>query len=117
VVQGCSKVTGGSAQSRAATGWFNTACFTAPGLLSFGNENRVDSTIRTNGAANWDVSANKVFKVYDRLTGTFSVEAFNVFNRTQFGAPDSGLGDGNFGIVSGQANLPRVLQIAARFTF
>ena len=117
VVQGCNKVTGGSAQSRAATGWFNTTCFTAPGLLAFGNENRVDSTIRTNGAANWDVSANKVFKVYDRLTGTFSVEAFNVFNRTQFGAPDSGLGDGNFGIVSGQANLPRVLQIAARLTF
>lgn len=117
VVAGCSKVTGGSTQSRAVAGWFNTACFTAPGLLSFGNENRVDSTIRSGGAANWDVSANKRFKVYDRLTGTFSVEAFNVFNRTQFAAPDSGLGDGNFGIVSGQENLPRVLQIAARFTF
>ena len=56
-------------------------------------------------------------KVYDRVTGKFSVEAFNLFNRTQFGAPDSGLGDGAFGVVTSQRNLPRVLQIAARLSF
>ena len=117
VVPGCSKHTVGSAQSRAATGWFNTACFTAPGVFSFGNESRVDSNIRSGGAANFDLSANKSFKVYEHLTGKFSVEAFNLFNRTQFGAPDSGLGDGAFGIVTSQRNLPRVLQIAARLSF
>ena len=51
------------------------------------------------------------------MTGKFSVEAFNLFNRTQFGAPDSGLGDGAFGVVTSQRNLPRVLQIAARLSF
>jgi hypothetical protein len=117
LVSGCDRHTSGSEQSRAAHGWFNTACFTAPGLFSFGDENRVDSKIRTSGEANWDVSANKNFKVYDQVTGKFSVEAFNLFNRTQFGAPDSGLGDGAFGIVSSQRNLPRVLQIALRFSF
>jgi hypothetical protein len=117
VVAGCNKNTSGSAQSRAAKGWFNTACFTAPGLFSFGNESRVDSNIRSGGAANFDLSASKNFKVYSRLTGKFSVEAFNLFNRTQFGAPDSGLGDGAFGIVTSQRNLPRVLQLAARFSF
>jgi hypothetical protein len=117
LVPGCDRKTGGSEQSRATHGWFNTACFAAPGVFSFGDESRVDSKIRTSGAANWDLSASKSLKVYDRVTGKFSVEAFNLFNRTQFGAPDSGLGDGAFGIVSGQRNLPRVLQIAARFSF
>jgi hypothetical protein len=117
VVAGCVKKTGGSAQSRAANGWFNTACYTAPGVFSFGNESRVDGGVRSNGEANFDLSANKTFKLYDRLTGKFSVEAFNLFNRTQFGAPDSGLGDGGFGLVTSQRNLPRVLQIAARFSF
>jgi len=117
VVAGCNKHTGGSAQSRAATGWFNTACFTAPGVFSFGDESRVDPNIRGGGAANFDLSANKSFKVYDSLTTKFSVEAFNLFNRTQFGAPDSGLGDGAFGIVTSQHNLPRVLQFALRFSY
>lgn len=117
VVAGCNKHTSGSAQSRAATGWFNTACFTAPGVFSFGNESRVDSKIRGGGAANFDVSANKTFNVYEHLTGKFSVEAFNLFNRTQFGAPDSGLGDGAFGLVTSQHNLPRVLQFAMRFSY
>jgi len=117
VVAGCNKHTVGSAQSRAANGWFNTACFTAPGVFSFGNESRVDGQIRGGGAANFDLSASKNFKVYDRVTGKFSVEAFNLFNRTQFGAPDSGLGDGAFGVVTSQRNLPRVLQIAARLSF
>jgi hypothetical protein len=117
LVAGCNRHVGGSAQSKAANGWFNTACFTAPGPFSFGNENRVDSQIRSGGAANWDLSANKSFHVYDRVTGKFSIEAFNLFNRTQFGAPDSGLGDGAFGKVTSQRNLPRVLQVAARFSF
>lgn len=118
VVSGCDKHTSGSAQSRAAKGWFNTGCFAAPATpFSFGNESRVDGKIRAGGAANFDLSVNKNFPVIDRVTGKFSVEAFNLFNRTQFGAPDSGLGDGAFGIVTSQQNLPRVLQIAARFSF
>jgi hypothetical protein len=117
VVPGCDKNVGGSAQHRALTGWFNTACFTHPGVFSFGDESRVDSKIRGGGAANWDVSANKTFPVFEQLTGKFSVEAFNLFNRTQFGAPDSGLGDGAFGLVTSQRNLPRVLQFALRLSY
>jgi hypothetical protein len=117
---------GGSQQSR-LNGWFNVApgttyvdqkgCFYAPGQFSFGDESRVDGQIRSSGAANWDLSANKLFKVYDRVTGKFSVEAFNLFNRTQFGAPDSNLADAAFGTVTSQRNLPRVLQLALRLSF
>jgi hypothetical protein len=56
------------------------------------------------------------------VTGKLSVEAFNLFNRAQFAAPDSGVTDGtpvgsSFGLVTRQANPARELQIAARFTF
>jgi hypothetical protein len=130
-VAGCNKNVGGSEQSK-VNHWINQACFTLPGAFSFGNEPRVDGQIRTAGAANFDVSASKVFKVYERVTGKLSVEAFNVFNRAQFAAPDSGLTDGTivtnpntgavlygstFGVVTRQANPARELQLAARFTF
>jgi hypothetical protein len=116
VVPGCNKNVGGSQQSKAAE-WFNKACFTQPGVFSFGNEARVDSNVRGAGAANFDLSANKSFKVYDRFTGKFSVEAFNLFNRAQFSAPDSNLADSAFGTVTSQKNLPRVLQFALRFSY
>jgi hypothetical protein len=90
----------------------------------------VDGKVRTSGAANFDLSASKVFKVYSKVTGKLSVEAFNLFNRSQFAAPDTGVTDGNivtpasgpsyysnFGVVTRQANPPRQLQLAARFTF
>ena len=116
VLAGCSKNVSGSQQSKAAA-WFNKACFSQPGVFSFGNERRVDSNVRSAGAANFDLSANKSFEVIDRVTGKFSVEAFNLFNRAQFAAPDSNLADGSFGTVTRQANLPRVLQFAMRFSF
>jgi hypothetical protein len=115
VVPGCKKSVGGSQQSRAAE-WFNTACFTQPGVFSFGDEARVDSNIRAAGAANFDLSAGKIFKVFDTVTGKFSVEAFNLFNRAQFGPPNSNTASGAFGTVTAQGNLPRVLQFALRFS-
>jgi hypothetical protein len=116
VVAGCRKNVGGSAQSR-VNSWFNKACFTQPADFTFGNERRVDSDIRTAGTANFDFSINKSFPVYDRFVGKFSLETFNLFNRAQFGAPDTNLNDGAFGTVTHQANSPRTLQAALRFSF
>ncbi len=116
VAAGCIKNVSGTQQSK-ANRWFNTACFSQPGPFSFGNERRVDSNIRSAGAANFDFSANKQFTLRERLTGKFSVETFNLFNRAQFAAPDSNVNDGAFGVVTRQANLPRVLQFALRLSF
>jgi hypothetical protein len=128
-VGGCNKKVGGSQQSK-VNHWINQSCFTLPGQFAFGNESRVDGQLRSAGAANFDLSASKVFKVYSKVTGKLSVEAFNLFNRAQFAPPDSGLTDGtimnpgtpqeygsNFGVVTRQANPARELQLAARFTF
>jgi hypothetical protein len=117
VVGGCHKNVSGSRDSKAAE-WFNTACFVQPGPFSFGNESRVDGQVRAAGAANFDASLGKNFKVYEQFTGKFSVEAFNLFNRAQFGAPNANTAAGAaFGTVTAQANLPRVLQFALRFNY
>ena len=78
----------------------------------------MDNTLRSAGAANFDFSINKGFPIYERFTGKFSAETFNLFNRAQFGPPDSNVNDGGaFGTVTHQANLPRTLQFAMRVSF
>lgn len=124
VIPGCVKTRGGSAQSR-VNAWFNVSpnaeggkgCFYDPGNFQFGNENRVDSSVRAGAARNFDLSANKNFAIAEKVNGKFSVETFNLFNRAQFGAPNNNLDDPAFGSVTAQANLPRTLQFALRFSF
>ena len=114
--QGCEASTGGSAQSR-VTKWFNTSCFTQPATFSFGNERRVDSTLRNAGVANFDTSLSKAIKFSEVSNLQFSLEAFNVFNRVQFGTPATNLSSSVFGQVTSQANSPRTLQLALRYSF
>src|SRR5207248_414679 len=58
VVAGCQKTVEGSAQSK-YTGWFYTACFTAPATYTFGSESRTDPQLRGPGIANYDLSLFK----------------------------------------------------------
>ena len=124
VLTGCVKTLSGSAQSR-VNAWFNTTpnslggrgCFYNPGQFQFGNESRVDAQVRSAGAANFDFSANKSFPIFEQVTGKFSVETFNLFNRAQFAPPNSNLNDPAFGTVTRQVNLPRTLQFAMRLSF
>jgi hypothetical protein len=45
------------------------------------------------------------------------LEAFNVLNRVQFAAPDTGVGDPTFGQITAQANQPRQVQIGLKLHF
>ncbi len=118
VVYGCNSPIGGSATSR-LNEWFNTACFTQPAAFTFGTEGRVDPNLSAAGIANWDMSAFKNFPFgpEGRLNLQFRAEVFNLFNRVQFGFPGQTLGTPQFGVVSNQANLPRLIQFALRFGF
>ena len=116
VVPGCVKRIGGSEQSK-LNEWFNTACFTAPAEFGYGDEPRVDATLRNSGVANFDFAIFKTTHLSERFNLQFRTEIFNLFNRVQFGAPDSKLGDATFGVVSGQANNPRLFQFALRLNY
>jgi len=70
--------------------------------------------------SNLDVSVSKYFPLGDeRYKLKFVSEAYNVFNHTNFGIPDSGVSSGRFGIISGLAGQEpsRVMQFALRFEF
>jgi hypothetical protein len=123
VVPGCQKKLSGSAVSR-QNGWFNTNCFTAPSNYGFGDERRTDSDLRTQGIANWDASVFKSVAITEQVNLIFRAEAFNMWNRVQFGQPSAlccnnptDKSNATFGVISSQLNLPRVIQFALRLNF
>jgi hypothetical protein len=118
VVAGCSK--GGN---RNLAAWFNTSCFAAPPQWGFGNESRVDSTLRAQGINNFDFAAFKRTMIGERFGVEFRTEFFNLFNHTRFGVPGTsfnGTATGNgFGQVTStnpDAN-PRLIQFALKLVF
>ena len=123
VSAGCDKVSAGGASSR-LNAWFNASCFSAPANFTFGNEPRVDPTLRSDGVNNFDFA---VFKrlLLGRETNTameFRVEFFNLFNRTQFAPPNTiccTSNNANFGVVTStaQGTNPRLIQFAMKFIF
>ncbi len=118
IVYGCNEGISGSAQSR-LNEWFNTSCLSQPAAFTFGSASRTDPHLEAPGIANWDMSAFKNFPFgHDgRLNLQFRAEFFNIFNRVQFGYPGQSLGTPQFGVISNQANLPRLVQFALRFSF
>ena len=116
VVAGCHKATSGSMTKR-INGYINASCFSTPSNFVYGTESRTDNSLRTPGAANWDMSLYKSIPVHEAMTFDFRVEAFNIFNRVQFGSPNSSLGNPQFGTITSQYNNPRILQLSGRFSF
>ena len=122
VVAGCDKSGHGSAVDRLNSGqWFNTSCFTAPSSFSFGNEPRVDPTLRAQGVTNFDVAVHKNLSFHERYALQFRAEAFNLANHTRFNAPGTSFGTSAFGVVqpgiASQGNQPRLMQFALRLSF
>ena len=115
---GCAKQAPGDSHSDARVNhWFNTSCFTQPANFSFGNEPRVDPSLKSEGLVNFDVSANKNFQLTEALTLRFGAEIFDLFNHAQFGLPNQSLASPNFGLVTGQLNLPRTVQLSLRVSY
>jgi len=118
VIYGCNPVLSGSATSR-LNEWFNTSCFFQPAPFTYGDESRTDPLLRADGISNFDFSAFKNFALAseDKARLQFRAEFFNLFNRVQFGFPGQALGSSNFGVVTNQQNLPRLVQFALRLEF
>ena len=90
VVAGCDK--GMSHTFVAGTGNLTGSTRAASRLLQtwgFGDESRVDPTLRSAGINNWDIALFKTtnFGPEDKLGLQFRTEFFNTFNRVQFAHP------------------------------
>ena len=121
VVPGCSKGTPHVPQN-GGFAWINPSCFTAPADFGFGNESRVDPTLRGAGIDNWDLAIFKTtnFGPNENLGVQFRTEFFNTFNRVQFAVPNTACcesNNANFGITNNQLNSPRLIQFALKFLF
>jgi hypothetical protein len=71
------------------------------------------------GTQNYDMAVAKNLPFTESKSLLLRVEAFNVFNHTQFAGPqavDGNIGDTTFGQVI-DAAAPRVLQGALKFSF
>jgi hypothetical protein len=72
------------------------------------------------GFANLDVSLVKGFALPflgEAGLGQLRCEAFNLFNRTNFGLPNTGITNVNFGRLTGTDGDPRILQLALKIAF
>ena len=115
---GCTKNASGSPHSPArANRWFNTACFTQPDNFSFGDEPRVDASMKSEGSDNFDVSISKSFDMTEHAKLKFKTEIFDLFNHAQFAEPNVDLSSSAFGQIEHQTNLPRTVQFALRLSF
>jgi hypothetical protein len=75
--------------------------------------------LRQEGINNFDFAAFKktYFGPDGKLDLQFRVEFFNIFNRTQFAAPNTTLGSASFGEINATNGNPRLIQLALRFSF
>jgi carboxypeptidase family protein/TonB-dependent receptor-like protein len=97
--------------------YFNPGVFSAQPLGTPGNSQR--RFIYGPGSDNFDMAISKKFTLSESMGLLFRLEAFNVFNHTQFFGPlsvDGTLGSSTFGNVVSAA-APRIVQAAVKFTF
>jgi len=104
--------------------WINPAAFAVPAAGTFGNAGR--DIGRAPGLWQADLGASKRIALSERYQLQFRVEAFNIFNRAQFGAPNADIsaGPGEFGVITQPVNTtpigtgtPRQIQLALRLEF
>jgi len=109
------------ANQRTIDHWFNTAAFARPAQGGRGNAGSV--VARGPGINVWNMSLFKNVKI-GRAKAQVRMEAYNVFNHTQFSTVNTtpqydaqgNQVSGAFGQVTG-ARDPRIMQFALRFTF
>ena len=76
--------------------------------------------MRGQGVNNWNLAVAKRTRHRARVDLTLRAEAFNLFNRVQFGPPNTQVttaANSTFGQVTTQANQPRLMQLAVRLSF
>jgi hypothetical protein len=117
---------------RGVSAWLNPAAFANPAAGTWGNLAKNVAT----GPPLWqdDSTIQKTFRLTERSSLTFRAEAFNLFNRAQYGQPGSALNVGSngqisapasFGVITSTVNpaglvgtgTPRELEFAVRATF
>ena len=73
--------------------------------------------LRADGIRNWDVKLLRQFRVTERLKAVYSVDLLNATNHTNFEGPNTDPSSTNFGRVTSQRGLSRIIQFNLRAEF
>jgi hypothetical protein len=103
--------------------WINPAAFATPAPGTYGNAGR--NLVRAPGLWQVDAALSRTVALRERLSLQMRIEAFNAFNRAQYGAPNANLSSPlSFGAITTPVNAgatgsgtPRQFQLAVRLTF
>jgi outer membrane receptor protein involved in Fe transport len=74
------------------------------------------NAFRGPGSVNLDIALAKKFPIRENASLEMRLDAFNVFNHTNFSNPDTTITDATFGQISNTA-APRILQVALHLRF
>ena len=108
--------------------WFNTSAFSCPGLTDGKNCGTFPAAswglygtaqtgiIRGPGQELFNTALYKTFSITEKAHLEFRAEAFNTFNHTNPGNPNTTLSSSNYGKVTSAAD-PRILEFALRLKF
>ena len=98
--------------------YFNTAAFAQPADFTFGNVGSRVGWLRNPGMNNINLTLTKQFIITERLKVNLRASSFNLMNHPVFGSPNTTFGAlGQFGRISGQANLSRQSELVLRLIF
>ena len=101
--------------------YLSLGAFSDAGAFALGNAPNTLPDARGFPYYNENISVLKNTRIFESLLVQFRAEGYNIFNRTQFSAPNTNWSSsavGNpFGQVTGQGNSPRALQFALRLEF
>src|SRR5688572_4754309 len=104
-----------------ATRWFNTSAFTSPGQFELGSAAHYFNDFRNPPVFDERVAIQKRFRMpvkSDRSVDLIiRADAFNVFNRTNFGGIVGTIGNANFGRPTGPQVGARIITVGARLDF
>ncbi len=99
------------------TRWFDTTQFSNPPAYTFGNAARTFSGLRSDGTAQIDATLTKNTRIREKLNLQFRAEVFNVTNTARFSTPNQVFGNPQFGVVTAQNNLPRIVQFGLKLIY
>ncbi|MGH9658777.1 MAG: TonB-dependent receptor domain-containing protein, partial [Bryobacteraceae bacterium] len=77
---------------------------------------RIDQ-LRNDGIRNWDIKLLRKFRIHERLATTFSADLLNATNHTNFSGAQLDPTNRDFGRVTAQNGLARVIQFTLRVEF
>jgi hypothetical protein len=99
--------------------WLNPAAFAPPAPGALGN--MAPGTVRGPGILLFNAGLSRLFRVKEKHTMEFRVEAQNVLNHTNFANPTAVLNSNTFGRItstaSGNAGNARIIQFAIKYSF